>query len=114
VTHNRRPPTAAARRRPRPPTHTGPIRLVDLHARYRPETLALAAAFLRAFGTGDAATADRLLSTCDAAELTAGLTVLACVLADDLGHRDGIGTEAVLERNWRRCTAHHRTAIGLD
>jgi len=28
------------------------MRLADLHARYRPETQELAAAFLRAFGTG--------------------------------------------------------------
>jgi|GEM_PF-5553033 len=114
VIRNRRAPGAAARRRRQPHTTTRPIRLPDLHAQYRPETLALASAFLRAFGTGDTATADRLLTTSDATELAAGLTVLACVLADDLGVRDGIGTTAVLERNWRRCTAHHRAAIGLD
>ena len=89
------------------------MRLFDLHARYRPEILALAAAFLRAFGTGDTGTADRLLATSDATELTAGLTVLACVLADDLGAREGDGTAAVLERTWRRCTAHHRAEIDL-
>ena len=113
MTRNRRPPNeTAARRRPRSPASTRPVRLADLHARYRPETLALAAAFLRAFGTGDTGTADGLLATCDATELTAGLTVLACVLADDLGARDDAGTTAVLERIWGRCTAHHRASIG--
>jgi hypothetical protein len=110
---NRRPPNGVARHRPRPLALAGPVRLTDLHERYRPETLALAAAYLRAFGTGDVATADRLLATCNPMELIAGLTVLACVLADDLGVRDGSGTTAVLERTWRRCAAHHRDAIGL-
>ena len=113
VTRSRRPPTAPERRRARPVAAAGSIRLADLHARYRPETLALAAAFLRAFGTGDTATADRLLATCDATELIAGLTVLACVLVDDLGARDDNGTAAVLESTWRRCAAHHRAALGL-
>ena len=89
------------------------MRLADLHGRYRPETLALAAAFLRAFGTADTATADRLLAGSDPTELIAGLTVLACVLADDIGAKDGAGSTAVLERTWRRCTAYHRAAIGL-
>ena len=113
VTHNRRPPTVPARRRPRSSVPAGPVRLADLHARYGPETLALAAAYLRAFGTGDSTTADRLLAWCEPAELVAGLTVLACVLADDLGARDGTGTPVALEGIWRRCTAHHRAAIGL-
>jgi hypothetical protein len=113
VTRNRRPPNVPAPLRAWRPGPPRPIRLGDLHATYRPEILALAAAFLRAFGTGDTTTADRLLATCDGAELTAGLTVLACVLVDDLGARGGDGTAAVLERTWRRCTAHHRAEIGL-
>lgn len=115
VTRNQRPPSkvAAPGRRPRSPSASTPVQLADLHARYRPETLALAAAFLRAFGTGDTRTADQLLTTCDPTELVAGLTVLACVLADDLGVHDDHGTAAVLERTWRRCTAHHRAELGL-
>ena len=110
---NRRPPTTGPRRRVRRRTVAQPIRLADLHSRYQPETLALAAAYLHAFGTGDTATADRLLANCERTELIAGLTVLACVLADDIGSLDGAGTSMVLERTWRRCTAHHRAAIGL-
>jgi hypothetical protein len=110
---NRRPPTTGPRRRARRRTVAQPIRLADLHSRYQPETLALAAAYLHAFGTGDTATADRLLANCEPTELIAGLTVLACVLADDIGSLDGAGTTTVLERAWRRCAAHHRAAIGL-
>ena len=115
MNRNRRPPKTTVRRA-LPPGLTGPTspaRLADLHARYRPETLALAAAYLRAFGSGDTAAADGLLAGSDPTELIAGLTVLSCVLADDLGATDGTGTTAVLELTWRRCTAHHRAAIGL-
>jgi len=56
------------------------VRLADLYARYRPETLALADAFLRASGTGDAARADRPLAASDPPKMVAELTVQACVL----------------------------------
>ncbi len=115
VTRNRRPRSAPLHRTNRSRRIADrPVRLADLQARYRPEILALVAAYLRAFGTGDAATADGLLGSCEPTELIAGLTVLACVLSDDLGAQNGIGTGVVLERTWRRCAAHHRVTIGLS
>jgi hypothetical protein len=85
----------------------------DLHARHGPESLAAAAAYLRAFGAGDTTTTARLLGCCTPAELVAGLTVLACVLADDIGARTGKGTAAVLERTWRHAVDLHRSSIGM-
>ena len=54
-----------------------------------------------------------MLACCPPADLVAGLTVLACVLADELGDRTGTGTAAVLERTWRHAADMHRAAIGL-
>lgn len=98
---------------PEPPQARS-LRLADLHAQHAPESLAASAAYLRAFGAGDAATAGRLLACCTPAELVAGLTVLACIFADELGTRAGTGTPAVLERTWRHAVAIHRTGIGLQ
>ena len=105
-------------RRPPCPAHPAPLpprpaRPADLRAAYGTESLAAAAAYLRAFGAGDTATADRLLTTCTPAELIAGLTVLACVLADLLGGGTDTGTTAVLHRAWQHSTRLHRAAIGL-
>jgi hypothetical protein len=121
VTRQSRRPNAPARPCRCAPPLTAPeppqarsLRLADLHAQAGPETLAAAAAYLRAFGAGDAATAGRMLACCTPEELVAGLTVLACVLADERGANAGTGTAAVLERTWRHAVAIHRTAIGLQ
>ena len=111
--HRRPPPAAPPRASISQRSATRPVRFADLHALYRPEVLALAAAYLRAFGAGETATADTLLSSCEPAELVAGLTVLGCILADDLGDRARTGTTVILESTWRRCAAYHRDAVGL-
>ena len=113
-------PTRPRRRRRPPPTAVHPtlpppkpVGAAELSATYSTESLAAAAAYLRAFAAADTATADRLLTTCTPAELIAGLTVLGCVLADLLGGGTDPATTAVLHRVWQHTTRLHRTAIGL-
>lgn len=112
-TRRRRRPPPAAVHPTLPPAPPKPVGAAELSAAYGTESLAAAAAYLRAFAAADTATADRLLTTCTPAELIAGLTVLGCVLADLLGGGTDPGTTAVLHRIWQHTTRLHRTAIGL-
>ncbi len=77
------------------------------------DEIAVASQYLLAHARGDQHTKDVLIRTAGATELLAGLTVLTCLITDDLTGGDQQGVIDAFTRARNASIAEHRDDIGI-
>lgn len=78
------------------------------------EEIAVASQYLLAHAIGDQRTKDLLMRSAGPTELLAGLTVLTCLLTDELTGNNQLGAIAAFTRARDAALAEHRDEIGLN